>query len=246
VNFGLGRPREATVPSAVDGDRFDTPEHRGDTRRLALWLTLVGLLIGLGYLATFTTSSKATNGFYEYSTAEVGGFLYVVWFALVLWITGSSRELLALRPPASWGRALGLAGAVLLGSLIVIDLLLDPILHGAREQGAVPTHWLPAHAGAYAANWVVVAVVAPFVEEITYRGLGYSLLVRRIGTWLAILAIGLLFAASHGLVQAFPELAALGCALAWLRSRTQSVYPGMLVHAIFNSIAMASVLFASH
>jgi membrane protease YdiL (CAAX protease family) len=30
-----------------------------------------------------------------------------------------------------------------------------------------------------------------------------------------------------------------GIALAWLRDRTESVYPGMVVHALFNGIALA-------
>ena len=32
-----------------------------------------------------------------------------------------------------------------------------------------------------------------------------------------------------------------GSALAWLRSRVDSVYPGMLVHCAFNSFALATV-----
>ena len=38
-----------------------------------------------------------------------------------------------------------------------------------------------------------------------------------------------------------PELALFGCALAWLRSRTRSVFPGMLVHATFNAVGLLSV-----
>ena len=213
-------------------------------RKLVAWLVMVGLLISLGYASTFAASgTKNTNELYDYSTAVGGIFEYAVILALVIWIAGSSRELLALGRPESWPGALRLAAAVLFASFLVIEFLLDPLLHGGREQGVVPTHWLPAHAGAFAANWVVVAALAPFVEELTYRGLGFSLLVARYGKWGAIASVGLLFAASHGLVQAFPELATLGCALAWLRWRTKSIYPGMLVHAAFNSIALALVFF---
>ena len=45
-----------------------------------------------------------------------------------------------------------------------------------REQGLTNFHWEPAHAGAFAANVVLFAVVAPFVEELTFRGAGQSLL----------------------------------------------------------------------
>ena len=38
------------------------------------------------------------------------------------------------------------------------------------------------------------------------------------------------------------ELALFGCALAWLRARTDSVFPGMLVHATFNATALIVVV----
>jgi membrane protease YdiL (CAAX protease family) len=80
-------------------------------------------------------------------------------------------------------------------------------------------------------------MVAPVVEELTFRGLGYSLLTRY-GRWTAIIGTGLAFALAHGLVNAFPILAAFGIGLAYLRSRVDSVYPGMIVHGLFNAIAL--------
>jgi membrane protease YdiL (CAAX protease family) len=90
---------------------------------------------------------------------------------------------------------------------------------------------------AYIVNGIVIAVVAPIVEELTFRGLGYSLLARY-GRWAAIIGTGVAFALAHGLVNAFPLLAAFGIGLAYLRSRVGSVYPGMIVHGIFNAIAL--------
>ena len=76
-----------------------------------------------------------------------------------------------------------------------------------------------------------------------FRGLGYSLF-ERFGSWQAIVAVGLAFGMYHGLPRALPELALFGCALAWLRLKTDSVFPGMLAHAALNAIAMTSVFFA--
>ena len=42
----------------------------------------------------------------------------------------------------------------------------------------------------------------------------------------------------HSLVQGLPVLAFFGAALAWLRSRTQSVLPGMILHAVFNGATL--------
>jgi len=117
---------------------------------------------------------------------------------------------------------------------------IDQALHGSKEQGLVPKHWEPSHAGAYAANFVIVAAVAPFTEELLFRGLGFSLL-EHFGKWPAILTVGIAFGLYHGLVQALPELALFGCTLAWLRWKTGSVFPGMIVHATFNTIGLLSM-----
>ncbi len=212
------------------------------SRKLAAWTVFVAAIAALNY-ASNLTSKTDTGELYRYSTAVGGLVLYGLWLGIVLWIARGRRDLLALRRPASWLGALGFALLVLFLAYLTIRAI-DPFLHGGREQGAIPKRWQPSHAGAYASNWFVVAVVAPIVEELTFRGLGYSLIAERYGKWVAIVAIGLLFAAAHGLVQAFPELAALGFALAWLRARTDSVYPGMIVHSIFNSLALSAVFFS--
>jgi len=85
---------------------------------------------------------------------------------------------------------------------------------------------------------VLFAVVAPIVEELTFRGLGQSLLAF-LGRWPSILLVGLAFGLAHGLLEALLVLVPFGVALAWLRDRTDSVYPGMIVHALFNGIALA-------
>jgi hypothetical protein len=108
----------------------------------------------------------------------------------------------------------------------------------SKEQGLTPTHWEPAHAGAFAANVVLFAVVAPVVEELTFRGVGQSLLLF-LGRWPSIVLVGVAFGLAHGLLEALLVLIPFGIALAWLRDRTESVYPGMVVHALFNGIALA-------
>lgn len=211
--------------------------------KLIGWSALVGALIALNYASRFASGKPDRNVLYEYSTAIGSVFLYGLMLIVVLAIAGFRADLLALRRPSSWPRALGLAVLLLIGVYIAIAVL-DPILHGAREQGLTPKSWEPSHAGAYAANFFVVAGVAPVVEELTFRGLGFSLLAR-FGNWPAILAIGVSFALAHGLVEAFPELALFGCALAWLRWKTDSVYPGMLLHATFNSISLIAAVTAT-
>jgi membrane protease YdiL (CAAX protease family) len=110
-----------------------------------------------------------------------------------------------------------------------------------KEQGITNVPWEPAHAGAFAANLVLFAVIAPFVEELTFRGAGQSLL-SFLGRWWSIILVGVAFGLAHGLVEALLVLVPFGIALAWLRDRTDSVVPGMFVHGLFNAAALIAIV----
>jgi len=205
--------------------------------RLLAWLTFVGFQILLNYSARATQGKPDRNALYHWSTSLEGLLFYAIFLGIVLTISrGETRKLLALRAPRSWGQAAGIAATIAV-AVIVLEVALEPVLHAGREQGLTPKHWQPAHAAAFAASFVVLALVAPFVEEATFRGLGYSL-IAPYGQVLAIVAIGVLFGLTHGLVEALPVLVALGAGLAYLRARSDSLYPCVLVHAVFNAVAL--------
>ena len=205
---------------------------------LALWTSFVVVFAALSYSVRFSEGKPDTDVLYKWSTAAGGLAQFFVVGLIVYGIAGlgDRRRLFALRRPTSWRRAAAIGVGIGLAMLVLLRTL-APLLHPGQEQGLTPDRWEPAHAAAYIANGVVVCVVAPVVEELTFRGLGYSLLVR-FGRWTAIVLVGLLFALAHGLVDAFPFLAAFGAMLGYLRSRVDSVYPGMIVHGLFNATAL--------
>lgn len=205
---------------------------------LTLWATFVLLFATLSYSVRFSAGKPDRDTLYKWSTAASGLIQFAIVGAIIYGIAGlgDRRRLLALRRPTSWGRAALIAVGIGITMTILLGFL-SPLLKPGREQGLTPTRWEPDHAGAYIANAIVVAVVAPIVEELTFRGLGYSLL-EPLGRWVAIILVGLLFGLAHGLVEAFPFLATFGALLAYLRSRVDSVYPGMIVHGLFNAIAL--------
>ena len=53
-----------------------------------------------------------------------------------------------------------------------------------------------------------------------------------------IALVGISFGVWHGLVEALPLLVAFGAGLAYLRYRVDSVYPGMIVHGLFNAVSL--------
>jgi membrane protease YdiL (CAAX protease family) len=209
------------------------------TRALTLWTSFVLAFAALSYTLRFTEGKPPKNLLYKWATVEGNLIQYAIIAAIVYGIAGLAgprRQVFALRRPSSWWTALKIGLGIGAG-MILLSYLLNPLLHPGREQGITPDTWQPKHAAAYIANGIVIAVVAPIVEELTFRGVGYSLLARY-GRWVAIITTGVAFGLAHGLVQAFPLLAAFGIGLAYLRSRVNSVYPGMIVHGLFNAVAI--------
>jgi uncharacterized protein len=214
--------------------------------RLAAWASLIAIIAALNYYDRFRGSSSS-NGDEVYSWAAFAGGLivYTVWLGLVLGIATERVDLLALRRPrVSWGRALTLALGAFVAIVVtgvLVSLIPLPESPG-HEQGLAPPGWEPRHAAAFAANFVLFAGIAPFVEEVTFRGLGQSLL-RFLGRWPAIVLVGAAFGVTHGLVEGLLVLVPFGIFLAVLRDRTDSVYPGMVVHAVWNgSVLILSVV----
>jgi membrane protease YdiL (CAAX protease family) len=216
--------------------------------RLACWVVFIGLIAAVNYAARFTGGGSSNGGVsrqevYSYSTFAGGAIVYAVWLGIVLLIVVDRLDLLALRRPRSWGQAFGLGAAVVVGIFVwqgVISFLPLPESPG-QEQGITNVPWEPSHAGAFAANFVLFAAIAPFVEELTFRGAGQSLL-RFLGRAPSIVLVGVAFGLAHGLVEALLVLVPFGMALAWMRDRTESVLPGMLVHALFNGTALVLIV----
>jgi membrane protease YdiL (CAAX protease family) len=210
--------------------------------RLVAWSALVLVVGGLGFATRFLPSDKParTPIFFTWSLGFGGVLQYAIMLGLTLWIAAglSRRETFALRPPDSIVRAIRIAlgaGAV----AAIVSGIAGPLLNPAKEQGILPEHgWVPGHVAPFVFSVIVVAGVAPVVEELLFRGLGFSLLARY-GRWVAIVGVGVAFAIAHGLPRALPVLIPFGAALAYLRDRTGSVYPGMVVHALFNGVAIA-------
>jgi membrane protease YdiL (CAAX protease family) len=216
--------------------------------RLACWVALVAAIAALNYQARFSGDGGSGSGrdaVYSFSTFANGMVVYAFWLGLVLAIAADRWDLLALRPPLSWRRAASLAATAIVAiyALEAIVSLVPLPQSPGKEQGLTPTHWESAHATAFAANLVLFAVVAPIVEELTFRGVGQSLL-SFVGRWPSFVLVGVAFGVAHGLVEALLVLVPFGIALAWLRDRTKTVVPGMAVHGLFNAIALIAAVLA--
>jgi membrane protease YdiL (CAAX protease family) len=224
------------------------PRGRRYPGKLTAWLAFVGALALLGYAARLGEVDTPDDLAYRWSSSAAALLQYGIMLGILLLVARGlpRRETFALRRPRAWGRALGLAllglVAIYAASFVyeqVLSLFGDWDL--TEEQGLVPSGWHASRAPQFVAFFLVVTLVAPAVEEMTYRGLGIFLL-QPWGSVLAIAATGVLFGAAHGLLLALPVLAVFGIVVGWLRVRTDSLYPGMTLHAAFNGIALIAAV----
>jgi membrane protease YdiL (CAAX protease family) len=209
------------------------------TTRVAVWAGLIVLIGALNAAGHAAKGAPGKSALYQYSTAFSGLILYAVILGVVLVIARRLdwTEVFALRRPKSLQAAAGWIVAAL-AAIWAASYVLGQVLDAGKDQGVVPDHWEPTHAGAFVANFAVVVLVAPVIEELTFRGFGVSGLTGILGPTWAIVGVGVAFGVWHGLLIAFPVLAVFGGILAVVRVRTASVYPSMVVHAIFNGVAL--------
>jgi membrane protease YdiL (CAAX protease family) len=204
--------------------------------KLALWSALAGILILLAFASRAAGGKPAQNVAYKYSATVSGLVEYGIVLAVLVLIAKPEWWRFALRRPRGIGVTIRWALVALI-AVYVTSAIVDLYSNPGREQGLTPTQWEPSHAGAFVAFFVLVAVVAPIVEELMYRGLGFSVL-QPFGSAVACGLVGLAFGLAHGIIDGLPVLVVFGAALAVLRWKSDSIYPGMVVHSLFNGIAL--------
>ena len=223
-----------TTSSPTSSRRSRT--HNG--KAAAIWLGVCGFLIASAfYLAGLETEDEG-EVLYDGGLAVAGAIQYAI---IVLIAVGIARmfpnPMNALGLRRFHTRWVWISLVVVLATLAV-GIALEPILHGGEEQGLAPDEWQPEHATAFVVNSAMIVLVAPFVEELFFRGIGVRALTV-FGTMIAIALSGIVFGAVHGVLGALPPLALFGIGLAWIRVRSGSIWPGFIAHAAYNGIGVA-------
>lgn len=230
-----------------------------DPRPPTVAVALLGLVVGLllsavgGAVVSATVGYHPTAGSSAPLSVTVGGVVGL-WAGLLGAVVVSARRCgagvvghVGLRV-AGVGDVVGGAGAGLVTQLVLIPLLylpaekLFPDL--ARQLSA------PARADAAGVHGVfgvtvlvlVLAVGAPVVEEVYFRGLVLRSLAARTSPWLAVVATAGLFALAHFQAVQAAGLATFGVVLGVLARRSGRLGPSIAAHMAFNALAVATVL----
>jgi membrane protease YdiL (CAAX protease family) len=220
---------------------------------LGLWM---GLRAGLQHLAY---DAKTIGHQVQITLAQPDARAVMVMLVLCV-AAGSMLWLTHRRWPRLWslasppGFAVARPAQPLFYLLAIVIGLAAPVLGGWLTQWLAHGHKVPQdiqRVGAEAALplrvalMVIVVTVGPLVEELLFRGVLLSALLRRLPAGWAVAACSLLFALVHlpdlgFLWYALPGLALLAAALAWLRLRSGSIWPAVLAHGANNLVAVAA------
>ena len=90
-------------------------------------------------------------------------------------------------------------------------------------------------------SFVMTVIIAPVIEEIYFRGLMLPAVTKRFGWGMGVIISSSLFAVLHMQANVMVYTFILGVFLCFMYIRLKSIIPGILLHAINNSIAFAAL-----
>lgn len=137
-------------------------------------------------------------------------------------------------------------GAALLGGWLTQLLAHGQVVH--QDVTVMGRH---VSIGVRVALAVLVVCVAPVVEELVFRGVLLSGLMRYMKAGWAVAVTALIFGCVHlpdfkFAWYAIPALVLLGAVLAWLRLRSRSLWPAVAAHGFNNLMAVIGWFAATH
>ncbi|MEK4029416.1 CPBP family intramembrane glutamic endopeptidase [Pseudobacillus sp. FSL P4-0506] len=88
-------------------------------------------------------------------------------------------------------------------------------------------------------GFISAAVISPVYEEILYRGFLYRWLRSKYGLVIGMIGSSFIFMLVHiPTYNVLPITFISGLVFSWTYEKTKSIIPGMIIHAIFNALAV--------
>jgi len=212
-----------------------------DRIRKTAFLATIAALIGLEFVSVFLHRQPWARVVTPLSWTAMVRCADIFLFLIFFWFLSVPMSAAGLRKFVK-GSITGLAAALILGSgfflvlysirsLWGVDLraFVNP---GVRVQDPVPL--------------AILCLLGPFVEEIFFRGLCYTLIRAHSGVWVSVVFSAALFGASHFLSTGTLGLAIVplvgGVIFALLYEFTGSLLVPFILHAVANLILFTRII----
>jgi hypothetical protein len=220
--------------------------------RDALVIWIGAWLVGQVLAAAVAAASGHTN-VVDAGPVWFFGIAVAGWVPLVAGVWGAGRRFGTGNLASDFGysfRPIDLIGLPLgvLTQLVLVPLLYWP-LRTAWPSTFTRTHleqrardlWDHASGGGLVLLVLVVAVGAPLVEELVYRGLLQGAFTRRLDDVLGVVLVAAIFAIVHFQPVETPGLFVVGLVLGTCALRTRRLGMGVLAHMAFNATGLVLV-----
>ncbi len=205
--------------------------------REIIFVIVAALLLTIG--AVFLVVQRPDLSNYIMVAIELGYLLPVI---VVLFIKKAKPITLGLRKFKPENLAIGcglIFGAYIL--IFVHNVIL--LAFGIAPQGEMLLDLFEQED--FALLVFVGVIMAPFIEEIFFRGFVYCGLKQKYNWKTAALISSALFAIAHMQLVALIPTFLMGLVLTYLYQRSKSIWPGIILHLIVNSFAFGMVYLLS-
>jgi membrane protease YdiL (CAAX protease family) len=204
-----------------------------DYRPIPWWSLVIFLLalptIGIGVVQLLPDREMMT---------VLGTFFVIGFLAVIVAVAPLGRDAfpaLGLRP-ANWKYPV-------FGALGTLALSIAVSQFGLEPQGMKQVIEIVREPRQLVVSLLALAVLAPVVEELVFRGLLYGWIAGRWNSLAAWLVSSLLFAAAHMEPAHVILVLPLGLLFGWLRRRTDSLLPSMIAHILNNGFALLAAVY---
>lgn len=85
--------------------------------------------------------------------------------------------------------------------------------------------------------FAALVILAPLAEELLFRGFLFTGLRKKLPFWLTAIIVSLLFGFVHGQVNVGLDVFALSLVMCFIREKTGSLWPSLLLHSFKNGLA---------
>lgn len=194
--------------------------------------------------------------FYDYALKIIGnslyagvlmGFIMAVIFTTVVYLFCIKRYKLSRKDigirKLSWKDLLWTVGAVIF--LIVASIAVLVIMEKMEKMGIsfenskMETVQNDKSIYSFCIAVIGAAIISPIYEEILYRGVFYTFFRDRYGIWGGMFINSIIFTVVHiPTYNILPVNFLSGIVFAWLYEKTNSILSAMIVHALFNFLAV--------
>jgi len=131
-----------------------------------------------------------------------------------------------------------------------LNLLMTQFMHGKEDLQEIVKFFMKADEAGDRASLIAVVVlagvVAPFFEEIVFRGFFYGVAKRYLGMVPAIIIVSLLFGLVHTNLPSLPGLVLLSACFCIAYEFTGSLFTTMIMHSVFNLSSLAAMMLMMH